>query len=613
MTEGSRTQQRITQARELFFARGHDPAAWLPPHIAQSWVRCRQAPRNERDPAPVGRALLDERREQAMQLRACALPELDSLAEHAVGQGCVVILSDGQGLILEEIGSPDFLPKAERIALSPGIVWSEAGRGTNAIGTALIEGRALAVLGREHYLPENGDIGCAAAPIRTGRGAIAGVLDVSGETGRIDAHALGMVRMAAQQIEHRMLLAQAAGGHLLRFHHKPALLGSSREGLIVVDDDGRIAAANRPALAMLGEHWDSLLDTPLERLVGLPWTRVQPGARLLTLPGGRQIAASIERPSGPGAARSGGPRRAPPDDPLARRVADAARVLDEGLPVLVSGETGSGKEVFARRVHAAGRRAAGPFVAINCAALPEALIESELFGYEEGAFTGARRKGMRGRIREADGGVLFLDEIGDMALALQTRLLRVIENRRIAPLGAGREVEVDFALICATHRDLDAMVDAGTFRADLLYRVNGYAVPLAPLRERDDRRALIERLFGELGGARKSLRLADEAMVALDAYPWPGNVRELCSVLKALIALAGSGATIAVDALPPHVVARGQGREAAAAADRLADVTQHAIEQMLAQCHDNVAQAAARLGIHRSTVYRHLRRGKAAR
>ncbi len=370
--------------------------------------------------------------------------ELDSLAEHVIGNGCIVILSDAKGLILEEIGSRDFLPKAERVALSPGIEWSEAGRGTNAIGTALVERQALAVLGREHFLPENGDLGCAAAPIFTGRGDIAGVLDVSGETVRIDQHALGLVRMAAQQIEHRMLLA-GASGHLLRFHHKPGLLGTAREGLVVMADDGRIVAANRVALALLGERWESLLDAPLERLIGLPWTRLQAGARLLTLPGGQQIAASIESPPGRTASRAMAARRpsaaafvSRTADPVAMLLDNAVKVLDEGLPVLVSGETGCGKEVFARRMHAASRRATGPFVAINCAALPEALIESELFGYEEGAFTGARRKGMRGRIREAHGGILFLDEIGDMPLSLQTRLLRVLEERRVraARIGA---------------------------------------------------------------------------------------------------------------------------------------------------------------------------------
>jgi transcriptional regulator of acetoin/glycerol metabolism len=253
---------------------------------------------------------------------------------------------------------------------------------------------------------------------------------------------------------------------------------------------------------------------------------------------------------------------------------------------------------------------------VNCAALPESLIEAELFGYDEGAFTGARKRGVPGRIREAHGGVLFLDEIADMPLAMQTRLLRVLEERVVTPLGGGPGVAVDFDLVCATHGDLAALAAQRRFRSDLLYRVAGFSVKLPALRERADRVALISRLFIESGGAAKTLRLDETALVRLTHYRWPGNVRELRSVLKSITALADPGDTISVDQLPDglrgaptmatvdsrDIDVRGHAPEA------LNDIERQDIDAALGACQHNVAAAARQLGVHRSTVYRHLAR-----
>ncbi|CAN5757231.1 sigma-54-dependent Fis family transcriptional regulator [soil metagenome] len=651
---------RVERAREMFFTHGRDPGDWVDRQISRSWSRCQTAGLVSAQPEPMARPRLLERREQAMRLLECAQPELDFLSEHALNTDCVVILSDASGLILDEIGSAGFLPKAQRIALTPGADWSEDNRGTNAIGTALIERQAVTVLGREHFLSQNGALGCTAAPIFTGRGVIAGVLDISGEAHQITQHASGLVRMAAQQVEHRMMLAQATG-HLLRFHVRPSLLGTSREGLLVVEDD-RLIAANRVALDLLGSQWEDLLDQPVERLVGLRWTRLLNGASLLTLPDGQQIAAMVEPSRKQTAGSDRFMRRAAPIDAadavgerprataqIATAVADvsapllsrAVRVCDDGLPVLVTGETGSGKEVFARRLHGASKRSNGPFVAVNCAALPETLIEAELFGYEPGAFTGARRHGAPGRIRQAHGGVLFLDEIGDMPLALQTRLLRVLEDHKVTPLGSSADIAVDFRLVCATHRDLAAMASEGSFRSDLVYRINGFAVNLPPLRDRSDKLRLIDEMFAE-HGASKHVSLHEDARAALARYSWPGNVRELNTVLRTCIALVDEGGQVNVSDLPAHVVtamqpaapASVQARPLAPAAavaheskpapDRehrheldelpadpmsLATVTREAIKSALSDCSGNMAEAARRLGMHRSTLYRRMARG----
>lgn len=615
---------QVDMARQLFLQDGRDPGDWIAPHISRSWRRCQPLARLMSDPTPMALRQLRKRREQAMRLLACAEPELDSLTEHALGNGCVVILSDARGLILDEIGSPDFLPQAQRVALTPGVDWSERSRGTNAIGTALMERQAVMVLGHEHFLQQNGALGCAAAPIFTGRGQIAGILDISGEAIHVDSHALGLVSMAAQQVEHRMILSEASG-HLLRFHPRACLLGTAREGVVVIEN-GRVTGINRVALALLGEDWASLLNQPVERLLGTRWGRLQQEAGAFTLPGGQEVSATVERRGhhSVSTVRPVAPRvvvpaatSQPPADDTRLPLQQAVRVLNDGVPVLVTGETGCGKEVFSRRLHAASRRSAGPFVAVNCAALPDTLIEAELFGYDEGAFTGARRRGVQGRIREAHGGVLFLDEIGDMPLALQTRLLRVLEDRVVTPLGGGQGVAVDFDLVCATHRDLRALAAEGRFRSDLLYRVNGFGVALPALRDRQDRTALILQLFEEAGGNQKKLHLHESAWARLVAYAWPGNVRELGSVLRAVVALADAGDTISAAQLPATLGGASAGSSGGAMpaavphsteAAPLATMAHHAIERALADCDGNVAEAAQRLGVHRSTIYRHLAR-----
>ncbi len=595
-------------ARQLFFEQGQDPAGWVPEVIGRSWGRCAGwlQPQEWVRPEPLDAIALRERREAQAQLRRLVEPEMDALAEMVSDTGSVVLLADAEGLILDAVGSPEFLRKAERVALQPGVVWSEPGRGTNAIGTALAERRAVSVRGREHYLSANGILSCAAAPIVSPRGELFGVLDVSGHARRLHQHALGMVRMAIQIIEHRLATDAKPGESVLRFHTHPDLVGTHREAVLILDGE-RIVGANRAALQLLDVERETVLQRSVREWLELP--RLAHGGERALFRGrdGRCLHGTLSGQGGVQVPVSAGERRPWPGadvqvDPL---LAQATKVLDAGIAVLISGETGVGKEVFARRVHAASRRHNGPFVAVDCAALPETLIESELFGYEGGAFTGARRSGMVGRVREAEGGVLFLDEIGDMPLPLQARLLRVLQEHQVNPLGGGRPVAVDFALICATHRVLADMVHAGNFRADLYYRIQDYTVHLPPLRERAEREALIRELLRAQAG---DLQLSADALETLAAYSWPGNLRQLVSVLRTLAALAPPASTIEREQLPAGI----RSYAAAACADRpapgqdLRARTRRDIEQTLAECGGCVSEAARRLGIHRSTLYRRL-------
>jgi transcriptional regulator of acetoin/glycerol metabolism len=299
------------------------------------------------------------------------------------------------------------------------------------------------------------------------------------------------------------------------------------------------------------------------------------------------------------------------DSTLDAELQRGVRLLEADIPILLQGETGTGKEVAARELHRRSNRAAAPFIAVNCAALPESLIESELFGYRPGAFTGARREGARGLLRDADGGVLFLDEIGDMPLPLQSRLLRVLQEREVAPLGGGKAVAVDFVVIAATHHDLDGEVAANRFRSDLYYRIAQARVRLKSVREHAARGELILELWCALGGEEAGMKLEALALARLAAFDWPGNMRQLIGVLRSLMALGDAGAMIGIDALPAEVRDARAPLPAPAVRDKrgvspLEMLERDAMQAALQACGGNVSEAARRLGVSRSTLYRRL-------
>jgi transcriptional regulator with PAS, ATPase and Fis domain len=253
-------------------------------------------------------------------------------------------------------------------------------------------------------------------------------------------------------------------------------------------------------------------------------------------------------------------------------------------------------------------------VAVNCAALPENLIEAELFGYRPGAFTGACRDGAPGRLREAEGGTLFLDEIGDMPLAMQARLLRVLQERQVQPLGGGKPVPVNFQLICATHRKLRTEVDAGRFREDLYYRINGLALQLPPLRERGDLVGLVAAVLRELAPGRP-VQLAPALVAAFASFRWPGNLRQMSNALRTACALLGDDETVIdLSHLPDDLVEELSLRSPTPTTTR-SDASEGDLRQQAARCvreamsasNGNLSEAARRLGVSRNTLYRKLR------
>ena len=619
------TTDAILAARRRLLDGGDLPRPVVPAPILRSWQRCAEQgltgtelPRVE----PIGIGALRELHERHETLRRFTRPELETLRAAALRTDGAVILTDADAIILDMAGTPAFADRASRVLLRPGVAWRESVTGTNAIGTALVERRPITVHGAEHFFEPHSVLTCAAAPIVDPRGLLCGVLDLSGHAAGRREHALELVRFAVAQIERRFFDHGFEHCMVLRFHRDPALLGSAHEGILAFDGT-HLVAANRPALRLLGLDWSALGALRFEDLLGGTIPTEQ--ARTLHTRAGAKLVGTLSAPRS-GVASPAAPARTTSSASLtdiepvlcgetSQSLRRAIRLLEANIPVLVSGETGTGKEVFARRMHAESARRRKPFVAVNCAALPESLIEAELFGYEEGAFTGARRRGHKGLLRQAEGGVLFLDEIGDMPLALQARLLRVLQDRAVSPLGSASPVPVDFALICATHRALADMVAAGDFRQDLFFRIAPFVVELPPLRLLPERRSIVQALWTRLGGDAVEAPLSAEVVRCLDAYHWPGNFRQLVNMLRTLLVLAEPGRGVDASTLPAEIRALPSEVRLAAvpepavlsgAALPLATVARTAMRAAVDASGGNVSLAARRLGINRSTLYRQL-------
>ncbi len=642
----------LRQARQHLLEFGQCPSGLVDERLVRSWSRCMAA-----GLAPTGRpqpidhpssGTLRQVLASNPELLAHSRPVMEYLFEQVRHSQSVVVLADRRGMLMHTLGDPHFVDKAERVALSSGASWHEAHRGTNAIGTALAEGCPVEVHGGEHYLERNSFLTCAASPILSATGELLGILDISGDYRSGHAHTLGLVSTAARMIENRLLAATCKRNIRLHLHSAPEGIGSVAEGIVAVSADGWIVGANRVALAQLGllagdvgaTLLEQVLDVRLDTLLSHHKRRPQQ-PQAVRLMGGALLFAQVQMDAAALAGASGfiasipaAPTATAPDalaqldtgDDRWRAAADKARrVVAKPIPVLVQGESGVGKEVFARALHASGPRRDAPFVAINCAAIPEALIESELFGHVAGAFTGARKEGHLGRLREAHGGTLFLDEIGDMPLALQTRLLRVLQERNVTPVGASKAVPVDFALVCATHSQLLQAAEQGRFRQDLYYRINGLTVQLPALRERSDFVALLQRLLADLAteqGLGFDVQTAPDLLARLAAYPWPGNLRQLASVLRTACAMLAEGedtlgwehmpddlaqALTAAPASPRSEAAAGTGADVLPAALSLQQLSHAAIDRALQAARGNMSQAARQLGISRQTLYRKLK------
>ncbi|MDD2867444.1 sigma-54-dependent Fis family transcriptional regulator [Neomegalonema sp.] len=602
--------------------------------VVESWLRClndyKLDPAAAQEAYIVPEAILREHREQAEDLIRIGRSGLESLFRQVAGQSYVLLLSDARGVAVEFMGDPTFDNHLRKAGLYLGSEWSENRAGTCAVGACMVSGEPVIIHQDDHFDLSHIGLTCTAAPIFDTLGDLTAVLDISqlrSPAAKTSQQlALHLVASTARRIELANLMARTREDWVLRLARSPEFLDVDPEAALTLDGEGRITGMTHGGFRALLKAMN-LEDFGARRFIGEPvsrffdletadlplYLRGRPeGRRILRAHDGFVLFARSIAPVSASPRRAEAPAApAPPSLPRALRElsfgdpemdrlqARAARLAGRGVPILIQGETGSGKEHLARAIHASSRLP-GRFVAVNCAALPEHLIESELFGYAPGAFTGAHPKGKRGLILEADGGTLFLDEIGDMPLTLQGRLLRVLSENEVQPVGALEARPVRLQWLSASHRDLEELAAEGRFRVDLHYRLNAATLRLPPLRARRDleplMRAILKRL-GEAEGGGVVHRLEPEARLALLRHAWPGNLRELTNVLRVGAALSEDG-VITLDHLPERL--------AAAASPQAPE--EAGILQALKACGGNVSALAREMGVDRSTIHRRLKR-----
>jgi sigma-54 dependent transcriptional regulator, acetoin dehydrogenase operon transcriptional activator AcoR len=604
--------ERATQAHGVLRQSGRVPSNLLAVEIYKSWLRCVALGLDSARPPSIDLAspkVLRSEQEQRVLVRGLALAEMRTLHEQIAGSNFLIAFATPEGLLLDIVADKSFADTPEAKNIRPGSLWSEALCGTNGIGTAAFLKRPVLVHGSEHYFPSFGSLTCAASPIFAPDGSLAGILDASSDCVSRQTHTAALVCMAATQIENGLFRERHHRDILIAFHNRGEYLHTLTAGLIAVDDSGRILAANQAARILLhglpttpGRSFTDIFRTRFSSF--MDEGRLRERQRLQDEVGSSFIA-TIEHPNvSPMLRAVTKPRVSAPavtptpfisiDPVVARIVQQTEAAAQRKMPILIRGETGTGKEQLARHAHAASGRS-GSFVAVNCAALPESLIEAELFGYSEGAFTGARKGGSGGLVKEADGGTLFLDEIGDMPVTLQAVLLRFLDDWTVRPVG-GAKRQVDVLLISATNADLSESIAKGRFRPDLLFRLNTLEVTLPPLAKRSDFQAIAEHLLATIDARRTlSPRLVDH----LTKCGWPGNIRELRNVLSRLTLQTEDS----VIDYPEAIVIAGhhteEGRSGTLQGRHRAQVL-----STYAETGNNVSETARRLGVSRNTIYR---------
>lgn len=525
--------------------------------------------------------------------RDIARPHVSDLFRQLAAANYCVIVTDATGLTIDLMTGNALEPTLRNAGVLVGTVWAETEEGTCGVGTAIMDRKPVLVHKADHFRVDNLPLSCSAAPILGLDDELIAVLDASTLNSPYsrDSQSLvfEMVADRAQAIENAYVAQMLRRHWRLWLGQRPDPAGApSGELLLAFDDSGTVVGANRVARERLLTRFGRRQDVKIDEVVDCSAHALVAGAHnapgvaipVRLGPHGQTMYALLRAPERAASASLSDRRTSAvaadttaesvharePDDALsalalgdARMRAHAARarkLADKPLPVMLLGETGAGKELFARAVHAVSRRRSRPFVAVNCAAIPESLIESELFGYREGAFTGARARGAPGKLQQANGGTLFLDEIGDMPLALQSRLLRALAEGEVLPLGAMEPVPVELHVICATHQNLSELVQRGGFREDLYYRLNGAVFELPALRDRQDMAEVIQRVLVQEAAAAglDPIELSPSALDVMLRYGWPGNVRQLRHALRYACAVAEHG-RIDVACLPAEIAA----------------------------------------------------------
>ncbi|MGI6748815.1 MAG: sigma-54-dependent Fis family transcriptional regulator [Anaerovoracaceae bacterium] len=569
-----------------------------------------------------------------------AYPFMEQLYEIVRGSGFVVMLCNHEGFLLELVGDQDVIEDAQNITLSCGVNWSEQYMGTTAIGVCIETGKPIQIVGSEHYLQGCHSWTCSGAPIFNDKGELKAVLNMSAQYEKVHSHTLGMVVAAANAITHVLKCKEIKNRLEINNHFLISIMENMSDGLITINQQGKInhinnvAASllkirniNDPMLAQISAKL-RLVDalntgynyTDREISFDLAESTVHCSVTVRPIHYDNKIIGALATLREISSVRRlvhniiGSKALFTFDDILGesksiKQAKESARfIVNVSQTVMISGESGTGKEVFAQAIHNGSNRRKGPFVAINCAAVPRELVGSELFGYVEGAFTGARRHGAPGKFELADGGTIFLDEIGDMPLEQQSSLLRVLEERQVTRIGEEKARPIDVRVIAASNRDLIKEVNEGRFRKDLFYRLFVLHIRIPPLREREGDAEFLARHFLNKFNLDFNMNayFTEEAIKIIRDYEWPGNVREVQNVVQQAILLSRGNAIKAEHISINHPRKYNDLHKVAT----LENMEYHSIKETLNQCEGNVTKAAEILGISRATLYRKIKKMK---
>ncbi len=645
---------------QKFVAAGEKDSCELRTQIFESWLRCNREgvnPYDTRYHESLDNIALSKLLNKKSKLIRVAKPFMENLYKFVAGSGFVVVLTDENGYIMEMFCDESTLKDPMTTNFVRGASWHEYEAGTNAIGTSLAIGSPIQVSGAEHFCQKHHCLTCSAAPIMDPSGRVIGILDMSGASHASHLHTLGMVVAAAEAIMAQLRIQQKNCELALINNRLRNFFNTVSDGVLIIDKQKILTELNPAARTILGKSADNVIGTPVDRLLDFRAPResllstderfadvevmvdTKDGAchclasgepvmnELGEVTGGIIILRHIKQVQNLVNRFSGYYATLQFSDIIGEsiEIREAIRLATLSASttsnILLQGESGTGKEIFAQAIHNRSAQNSGPFLALNCGAIPRELIGSELFGYEEGAFTGAKRGGKPGKFELASGGTLFLDEIGDMPLEQQISLLRVIQEKKVARIGSDKMIPVNVRLICATNKNLLQEVERGAFRHDLFYRLNVMSITIPPLRNRvKDIPLLFTHFLEKLGrdwGVKFDVEL--EVFDYLNQYKWKGNVRELQNVVERAASLAENG-IISLQQLPVEFYASfshsspGPIMQSTKSFDNreqrqqlLRDTEKSRIVNLLNIHAGNVSRVAREMGLSRKTLYNKMR------
>ncbi|MBB5323513.1 transcriptional regulator of acetoin/glycerol metabolism [Anoxybacillus tepidamans] len=613
----------------------------LSPIIRDSWIRSKKW---EVDPFQRHGCIKKIEAERYKNLIDWSMPLMEGLYSIVKGSGFLVILCNEKGQLLKSIGDADTLLMADKIGFVEGADWSERVMGTNAIGTSIVIDQPVQIFAEEHYSQICQSWTCSAAPIHDSKGTIIGVLNVSGPYEKVHPHTLGMVVSAVKAIEYQLRLNENTEKNIMMQRFLEATTNNMKEGILIIDTEGKIIKANDQLKKLLclgqtqleGKKIDEFFTN--KSIISNKPVYVQNQELHLKIEPSRNVhhvmidkipiykdshwigsmimMKEIEKVRQFVNRLSGNQAKITFDDIIGQhphfiqKLNEAKLAAATDSNVLILGESGTGKEMLAQAIHNASKRKNKPFIAINCGGIPRDLLGSELFGYVEGAFTGAKKGGSAGKFELADGGTLFLDEIGEMSLEMQVLLLRVIQEKEVMRIGGHKVIPVDVRIIAATNKNLREEVQKGSFREDLFFRLNVMPIILPSLRERKEdipllAKYFISKLCNKLNKPFPEIR--QDFLQALIQYDWPGNIRELQNILERTLNRNTKPFLSAKD-LPEELFQPFLSQAKEELEIHKDDIKKRSLIRALHLFNGNVTKAAEHLGISRSTFYRQMKK-----